>query len=284
MQTRDFDRWLGTFRESIATYSYYTDFGKVIANANAIRRQLCLMNSLLGTGDRFEAEFESLARDYPEILQCIPILLASRNKAIPVQTTEAFLVFDFKHPNLDFHHYTEFMRNTGLADLIGRRLVASLVDYVFGVEAGLDSNARKNRGGHLMEDLVETFLKEANLSPQKEVYASALEDAYDLNLSSLSNDGKTEKRFDFVVETGQTVYAIETNFYAASGSKLNETARSYKTLALESRIIPHFRFVWFTDGQGWWNARNNLRETFDVLPDLYCIHDLEQGVAKRIFQ
>lgn len=163
MQTRDFDSWLATFRESIATYSYYTDFGKVIANANAIRRQLCLMNSLLGSGDKFEAEFESLAHDYPEILQCIPILLASRNKLIPVQTTEAFLVFDFKHPNLDLHHYTEFMRNTGLADLIGRRLVASLVDYVFGVEAGLDSNARKNRGGHLMEDLVETFLKEANL-------------------------------------------------------------------------------------------------------------------------
>lgn len=284
MQTRDFDRWLATFRESIATYSYYTDFGKVIANANAIRRQLCLMNSLLGTGDRFDAEFESLARDYPEILQCIPILLASRNKTIPVQTAEAFLVFDFKRPNLALRHYTAFMRNTGLADLIGRRLVASLVDYVFGVEAGLDSNARKNRGGHLMEDLVEVFLKDAHLAPQKEVYASALESAYGLDLSPLSNDGKTEKRFDFVVETGRAIYAIETNFYAANGSKLNETARSYKTLALESRAIPHFRFVWFTDGQGWWGARNNLRETFDVLPDLYCIHDLEQGVAKRIFQ
>lgn len=283
MKTRDFDTWLATFRETIADYAYFTDFGKVIANTNKIRRQLCLMNTLLGTGTRFNAEFTALAHDYPEILQCIPILLAVRAKRLTIQSHRATLTFDFEQPGLPLAAYVRLLNETGLADLIANRLMASLVDYVFGIEVGLDSNGRKNRGGHLMENLVGEFLNEAGLHARREVYASTLAHDYNLDLSALSNDGTTEKRFDFVIQTPRTIYAIETNFYASGGSKLNETARSYKALALGARSIPNFRFVWFTDGKGWQSARNNLRETFDILPDLYCIRDLENGVARTLF-
>lgn len=151
------------------------------------------------------------------------------------------------------------MRETGLFDLMEKHLVGSLVDYVTGVEVGLDSNGRKNRGGHLMENLVEGYLKKAGLvrdeSYFKEMYISRVEEKWGIDLSSLSNNGTTEKRFDFVVKGKTTVYGIETNFYASSGSKLNETARSYKALALEAKEIEGFKFVWFTDGIGWFSAK-----------------------------
>ncbi len=283
MGDRDFDEWFSTFRESISNYAYYTDFNKVISNTAAIQETLCLLNSLLGTRDTFSSRFINLATRRPEVLECIPILLAVRKKEIFVKTTDTEFCFNFAQRNLPLETYATFMKETGLEDLIANHRISSLVDYVFGVEVGLDSNGRKNRGGHLMEDLVEGYLRESNLSPLKEVYLRDLEHMCAINLSAISNNGDTEKRFDFVVCTENHIYAIETNFYASHGSKLNETARSYKTLALEAREIPNFSFVWFTDGCGWQSAKHNLKETFDVLPDLYNIHDLDQGIARTLF-
>ena len=184
--------------------------------------------------------------------------------------------------NYSIDQYKAFMRKTGLFDLIQNRIIGSLVDYVTGVETGLDSNGRKNRGGHLMENLVESYLIDAGLVKGdtyfKEMYIHEIEAKWGVDLSSISNKGKAEKRFDFVVKRADIIYGIETNFYARNGSKLNETARSYKTIALETKDLGYFKFVWFTDGCGWKNAKNNLRETFDVLDDVYSIKDLENGI------
>ena len=138
-----------------------------------------------------------------------------------------------------------------------------------------------------MENLVESFLRKAglvrNVDYFKEMYISDIEIKWGIDLSNISNQGKTEKRFDFVVNKNNMIYGIETNFYAGGGSKLNETARSYKTIALETSEIEGFTFVWFTDGQGWKSARHNLEETYDVMDNIYCIKDLEEGVADRLF-
>ena len=167
--------------------------------------------------------------------------------------------------------------------MLQNRIIGNLVDYVTGVETGLDSNGRKNRGGHLMENLVEGFIQKAGFVKGetyfKEMYITV---KWGLDLSAISNQGKTEKRFDFVVKTPGMIYGIETNFYSSSGSKLNETARSYKTLALETDTIEGFTFVWFTDGKGWMSARNNLEETFDVMEYLYNIKDLEDGIIASV--
>ncbi len=139
-----------------------------------------------------------------------------------------------------------------------------------------------------MENLVEDYLKKSGLVKDadyfKEMYISDIEKRWNLDLSSISNTGKTEKRFDFVVKKGNNVYGIETNFYASRGSKLNETARSYKAIALEAKEIKNFEFVWFTDGIGWKSAKHNLEETFDVLDSLYCIADLENGIVDKLFK
>ena len=158
--------------------------------------------------------------------------------------------------------------------------------YVLGIEVGMDTNGRKNRTGHVMEDLVESYLIKAGLVKGKtyfkEMNASEVERRFHLDLSSLSNDGELEKRFDFVfVGALGAVFACECNFYGSSGSKLNETARSYKTITMETKDLEYFKFVWFTDGCGWYSAKNNLKETFDVLEHLYNIADLENNIISR---
>jgi len=213
----------------------------------------------------------------------VPILLAVREHEIYAADDETGGLYRFDGVRHSADEYCVFMRKTGLFDLISRHLVNNLYDYVLGVETGLDSNGRKNRGGHQMEDLVESYLKKADVEYYKEMYAHEIRPRWGVDLSSLTNTGRTEKRFDFVVHTSACVYAIETNFYGGGGSKLNETARSYKMLALESRDVKGFKFVWFTDGAGWRSAKQNLRETFDVLPTLYNIRELEDGIADRLF-
>lgn len=287
MKKRNFDLWMSSFQESIANYSYYVNFEKVYQNVASLKIKLNLLNSLIGI-ENIEEEFEKLVLGYPEILECIPILLAVRNKEIQVFDTDGLFKYDFEKNNLSIEQYKIFMRKTGLFELIQKHLINNLVDYVMGVETGLDSNGRKNRGGHIMENLVESFiLKEGFIKNEnyfKEMNINQISKKWSIDLSAISNNGKMEKRFDFVIKTKNMIYGIETNFYSSGGSKLNETARSYKTLALESNTINGFAFVWFTDGKGWKNARNNLEETFDILEHIYNINDMKNGIIKEVFK
>ncbi len=281
---RNFNTWLGEFRESIADYGYYIDFPKIHKNVDAIKVELNILNVLVGS-QNIEQEFDVLITKYPETLKCIPILLAVRANEIYALDKDGEFNYRFDKMNYSVEQYKVFMRKTGLFDLIANHIISNLVDYATGVETGLDSNGRKNRGGHLMEDLVEGYIQKAGYIKGKDYFKemnlSEIENKWSIDLSAISNQGKAEKRFDFVIKTDNNIYGIETNFYGGGGSKLNETARSYKTLALEAKTIDGFKFAWFTDGKGWNSARNNLEETFDVLDDVYNIKDLESGVIER---
>lgn len=281
---RNFNEWLGEFRESIADYGYYIDFPKIHKNVDAIKVELNILNALVGS-QNIEQEFNDLIAKYPETLKCIPILLAVRSNEICAIDEDGEYNYNFSKMNYSVEQYKIFMRKTGLFDLIANHIISNLVDYATGVETGLDSNGRKNRGGHLMENLVEGYIQKAGYIKGKDYFKemnlSEIESKWNINLSAISNQGKAEKRFDFVIKTDNNIYGIETNFYGSGGSKLNETARSYKTLALEAKTIDGFKFAWFTDGKGWNSARNNLEETFDVLDDVYNINDLESGVIGR---
>ena len=290
---RNFNAWLSGFRDSIADYGYYIDFEKVHRNVDNIKVELNILNSLIGSKN-IEADFENLMRKYPEVLKCIPLLLAVRANEIYCQDENGGHLFQFdfgKYPPNSHAHYERykyFMRETGLFDLLENHIVNNLVDYATGVETGLDSNGRKNRGGHQMEDLVEKYIVatgfKKNVNYFKEMYLKDIESRWNIDLSALSNQGKAAKRFDFVIKTDKMIYAIETNFYGGGGSKLNETARSYKMLSQEADTIDGFTFVWFTDGIGWKSARGNLRETFEEMDTIYSIDDMENEVMKEIFK
>ena len=274
-----------------------------ISNAQRYKPELHLMNSLLGSG-QIEEEFLALVRKYPDVLKVVPTLIAVRATEVPVYEAGmlSYFKFDGTMGSMRPQDYADFMRSTGLFGIMEAHLITNLQDYVTGVEVGLDSNGRKNRGGHLMENLVESHLSIAGLQRRysegkkplvgdpheirvyyKELYTSQIQQFWDIDLSEISNSGTVEKRFDFVVHTADCIYGIETNFYAGGGSKLNETARSYKEMAQESERIPGFQFVWVTDGGGWRSARNNLRETFDIMKTIYNLAELEDGAFKRLF-
>lgn len=280
---RIFSYWFKTFRESINGYDYYTDFNKVYENAETLKIEINILNSLVGSKD-IENEFDKLLNRYPECIKAIPILLAVREREIYCQDANGAIKYRFDKKIQSVEQYKYFMKQTGLFDMLSNHIVSSLYDYVTGVEVGLGSNGRKNRGGHQMENLVESFLKEANLKYYKEMYIHEIESKWNIDLSSISNDDTTTKRWDFVVKTNDNIYAIETNFYSSGGSKLNETARSYKMIAEESRNIKNFEFVWITDGGGWVSARRNLEETFNAMDNIYNITDMENSIFKSLFK
>ena len=201
---RDFNTWLSGFCDSIADYGYYVDFDKVYRNVDSVKIELNLLNSLIGSKN-IEADFSSLVEKYPEVLKCIPLLLAVRANELYCQDENGGVLYKFNAAGIETERYTYFMRKTGLFDLLENHIVSNLVDYVTGVETGLDSNGRKNRGGHLMEDLVESYIRKAGFikdeSYFKEVYIHQITEMWNIDLSAISNQGKMEKRFDFVVRT-----------------------------------------------------------------------------------
>ena len=287
INNRDFDEWLSKFRASISSYGYYIDFDKVVRNVDEIKVELNILNSLIGSKS-IENDFERIIEKYPETLKCVPLLLAVRGNEIYAQDEDGAFLYNFKKMNYDVEQYKVFMRKTGLFDMIANHIVNNLVDYALGIETGLDSNGRKNRGGHQMENLVEKYIVVAGFIKGetyfKEMYLKDIEKKWNIDLSALSNQGKAAKRFDFVIKTENMIYGIETNFYGGGGSKLNETARSYKMLSQEADTIDGFTFVWFTDGIGWKSARGNLRETSEVMEHVYSIEDMENGVMENVFR
>lgn len=283
---KNFDEWLKTFRKSISDYGYYIDFPKVYANVDKIKVELNILNSLIGSKN-IKSDFKQLLTKYPETLKCIPILLAVRTKEIFALDVDGEFNYSFSNMNYSAEQYCSFMEKTGLFELLEQHIINNLYDYATGVETGLDSNGRKNRGGHLMENVVESYIKKTGLTRDKEyfkeMYIHEITEKWNYDLSSVSNEGKMEKRFDFVVKTKNNLYVIETNFYSSGGSKLNETARSYKTLAQEIAPLKGVNFVWFTDGEGWKSARHNLEETFDIMEHVYNIEDMKNGIMKELF-
>mgnify|MGYP004570445173 CR=1 FL=1 len=284
---RKFDEWLHTFRKSINGYNYYTDFAKVYENAERLKIEINILNTLVGS-QNIEDEFENIIRKYPECLKAIPILLAVRENEIYCQDENGAVNYRFDKQIQTLEQYRYFMRETGLFDMLKNHIISNLYDYITGIEVGLGSNGRKNRGGHQMEQLVEIHLKKIGLQKNKdyfsEMYLTEIEKKWNIDLSAISANGTSTKRWDFVVKTPSCVYVIETNFYTSSGSKLNETARSYKMIAEEARNIKNFCFVWITDGAGWSSAKRNLEETFHVLETLYNITDMENGIFSEVFQ
>lgn len=282
---RNFNEWLSKFKTSISDYTYYVDFEKIYKNVDKVKVELNILNSLIGS-KHIEEEFQNILVKYPDTLECIPLLLAVRSREIFVKDEINEYLFKFDKMVYSVKDYIRFMKESGLFELLQNHIINNLHDYVLGIEVGLDSNGRKNRGGHLMENLVESYIIKAGYKKDinyfKEMYLKDIEKKWHLDLSEMSGNDTSTKRFDFVIKTDKQVYVIETNFYSSGGSKLNETARSYKMLAQESKKVDGVTFIWFTDGTGWNSARKNLEETFNELGTMYNIDDLENGILERL--
>ena len=246
--------------ETNAPLSFFSDFEKITANVDAISIKLNQLNYLVGK-DNMEEAVRRLWDENPKVFSVLDILIAVRasdkKKAIArngqIQLIENF----FKTPE----GVIEYLEDTGLKQVLQDKHVTNLVDYVFGVETGLDTNARKNRSGDIMGNKVAEIFQEKGIDFRREVYSTEFEEMKCL--------GEDRKRFDFVIETETKTYLIEVNFYSGGGSKLNEVARAYSELAPKINQFDNYEFVWITDGVGWNSARSKLEEAFYAIPSVY---------------
>lgn len=265
-----FTDFMKQLKETHFSLKDYVDFPKVAANVEAVSIKLNQLNYLIGQED-MAAAVKRLWDENPKVFSVLDVLIAvrpkDRKKAIDVHGNIHLLSDYFDSPE----HVTEFIEETGLGNVFRNKQIKNLVDYVFGVEVGLDSNARKNRGGHIMEDLVAKIFTLNGIPFRREVYYTEFPEI----VKALGADNK---RFDFVIRTKETIYLIEANFYSSGGSKLNEVARSYSELAPKINAVPGFEFVWITDGIGWESARNKLEEAFVHIPKVYNLTNITEFI------
>ncbi|WP_288318507.1 type II restriction endonuclease [Xylanibacter caecicola] len=262
-----FNTFLSQLSETNATLSFWTNFEKIKRNVAGIEIKLNTLNYLLGKQDLKKAVIELWNND-KSVFDVLQILIAcrKRDRKKVINADAEFVYLEQYMKTLD--GVLEFITATGLARIFQDKNVKNLVDYVFGVEVGLDSNARKNRSGDAMEDTVELVINGAGLNYRKEVKSK--------EWSEITNAlGTDEKRFDFVIYTDAKVYLMEVNFYSGGGSKLNETARSFSEIGPKINAVPGFEFVWVTDGKGWEKAKNKLQEAFYTIPRVYNLTTLK---------
>lgn len=257
---KDFDSFMSQLQKTNQTLDFFCDFEKISAHVAEVEMSLNTLNYLIGKDDLATAVTEIWQRD-PKAFEVLGILIAVRDEGTkPVVDSQGDVVM-LKSYFSSAAKVVEFLNETGLAEVFNSRRIRNLVDYVFGIETGLDTNARKNRSGHIMENTVAKIFSDNCIQFRQEVYSS--------EFPELSVLGADEKRFDFFIETSTKMYLIEVNFYSGGGSKLNEVARAYSELAPRVNSVDGFEFVWITDGIGWSSARNKLKEAYNIIPSVY---------------
>lgn len=260
-----FDVFLSQLKETNATLGFFTDFSKAYSSVEKIAVKLNQLNFLLGK-DNLRAAVELIYNENPKAFEVLDILVAVRKK-------DMRLVLNDKQQPVLLESYFNgvesictYIDKTGLGEVFSSKKITNLVDYVFGVEVGLDTNARKNRSGKLMAEAVAKVFDEAGVAYEEEVNSTSFSD--------LTGLGKDLKRFDFVIRKKDKIFLIETNFYNEGGSKPNEVARAYSDIAPKINANKKYEFVWITDGQGWLSAKNKLEEAYGIIPRVYNLTTL----------
>lgn len=265
---KDFDTFISQLKETNQTLDFFCDFDKISQNVDDIKLSLCMLNSLIGSTD-LRKSVETIWNRDKNAFSVMGILIAvrTRDKKKILDSVGNCVPLESMFNSVD--SIMTFLTETGLGAVLQNQQVKNLVDYVFGIETGLDTNARKNRSGHVMENAVANIFNKAGVSFRQEVYSRE----WPAITEVLSDD---EKRFDFVVEASSKVYLIEVNFYSGGGSKLNEVARSYSDIAPKINSVEGFEFVWITDGIGWKSAKNKLQEAFGIIPSIYNLTSIDE--------
>ena len=267
----EFDIFMSQLKETNQTLDFFCDFDKIQENVDQISLSLNTLNYLIGK-DNIEQSVKDIWNRDKKAFEVLGILIAVRDqgsKKVLDNIGKTVLLRDY-FTNLD--SILTFLKETGLEDVFKKRCVKDLVDFVFGIETGLDTNARKNRSGHVMENVVAQILNNHSINFRQEVKSS--------EFPELTILGTDEKRFDFIIETASKKYLVEVNFYSGGGSKLNEVARSYTELAPKVNSVRGFEFVWITDGIGWNQARNKLEEAFYTIPSVYNLTSIKEFIRK----
>lgn len=265
----DFNEFIRTLSDTNITLDLLTDFNKIKNNVSKVELKLNQLNYLIGKRDIKKAVYE-IFNENPKAFDILNILVAVRNNKTKIldENGKTREIKDFfENPEKVY----KYIKDTGLEELFKNKNIKNLVDYVFGIEVGLDTNARKNRYGKIMSKIVENIFKQNHIKYSKEVSIN--------NFPEIKNFEYDIKKFDYVIKTSKKVYLIEVNYYNVGGSKLNEIARSYSTIALKiKQYFNKYEFVWITDGKGWKSAKKELQEAFSVIDKIYNLNTLKEFI------
>lgn len=291
-----FEYFMKTRFKTNRTPSYWVNWGNVTNNIKPYEIQLNTLNYLVGKSD-IENEARQLFIQQPDLLTAVPILLATRELDIDVlafkDNGEMYSYnIDFGTPNIDrLDEYISFMDKSGLLEFLKTGIKRSLVDYVYGIQTGLDSNGRKNRSGTenekiLQKNLEKLISKCPNCEYETQATAKMIKKLWKIEVPEVLPDGKTGgRRYDGVVfnKDLDTVTVIETNFYGSGGSKLKAVAGEFSSIYETSiKNAKNVNFVWISDGPAWDSAKNPLREAFDVIPNIINLQMVKDGFLKDI--
>lgn len=291
--TISFNELKDTFKDSIFTWNYFTNFEKVKANVTKVEKELNLLNYLIGK-EYIEDEFLSLIEEYPKTREALPLLIAIRKDKLSntsiiidrdtlIAENKKYLFYDELTQNIK-NELLIFFRESGLKDIFENKHIKNLVDYCFGVEVGFDTNARKNRTGTLMENIVSQYLSEfclenSDFSYIEQATQKRIKEQFDYEIEI----DKNGRRFDFALynKTTNRLFLIEVNYYSGGGSKLKATAGEYKGLNdfIKEQGID---FIWITDGKGWLTALNPLEETFNHNDYVINLNMIKNGILEEI--
>ncbi|MCQ2705105.1 type II restriction endonuclease [Helicobacter pylori] len=267
-----FDTFLKSLKTSNRTLDFFTDWQKCLKNKNKISIALNHLNFLLGKDTKeLKNCIKSLFKEYPKAFNVLNILIAVRDKKDIVLDANGNFYPLYSYFE-DDEKVCEFIRQTGLERIFCNRNIKDLNDFVFGIEVGLDSNARKNRSGKVMENHLSGLFTNAQLNFKEQVEIREFEDL-------CQAFGDDIKKFDFVVCGKDKTYFIEANFYTISGSKLNEVARSYQDLSLKFEAFPNYELIWITDGTGWLDAKSKLQEAYKSV-EIYNLSNVSDFISK----
>ncbi len=262
-----FEKFMEQLSTTNSTLDSFVDFKKVSINIEKISIKLNQLNYLIGKDDIFQA-IKELYKENKSCFSVLKILIAVRdNREIISPSGEVVFLDNYFD---DVNKTTEYFNETGLTEIFQNKSIKNLVDYVFGIEVGLDTNARKNRGGKNMEKLIASIFDKNQIPFETEIKSDVF--------PVLKSLGEDIKRFDFVIKTNKNTYLIEVNYYNSGGSKLNETARAYTDISPKINQYESYEFVWITDGQGWHSAKNKLNEAFNTIHKLYNLTSIEKFI------
>jgi type II restriction enzyme len=289
-----FDYLINNLTDSIFTWDYFVDFKKVKKNIHLVEKELNLLNVLIGK-ENIETELINLVSEYPNVRKVLPFLIAIRNNKLK----ELKIIDDFKdliseskielfNPKVDLtselrNDLIKFFKESGLKDIFKDKNIKNIVDYCFGIEVGMDTNARKNRTGQSMENIVEKIIQKFSKNNHFEYIAQAtkkkIKEKWNFNVII----DKTNRIFDFAIyeKSKNKIFIIETNYYGGSGSKLKSTAGEYQYLS-DFLLKQGIDLIWVTDGLGWKTTTKSLFETFLHNDYLFNIELLKKGILKDL--
>jgi type II restriction enzyme len=283
-----FNYFFKTILPENRTWDYFINWEKVFLGVEKYKIELNILNSLCGTNN-FNEDFQKILNKYPEVINVFPLLLGLRENSISVLDilklpNFEFTEFNFNQTNLNIeriNEYLDFFEKSGLKKLILKGGLTNLKDYSYGVEVGLDTNGRKNRGGTIMEDLVEKILKEVYHLNNNELVSQSNSTIVRKKLGIDLPVDKSNRRPDFVIKKNNKIFWVETNFYSGGGSKLKSTCGEYKSL-FDFCKSNNINFIWITDGNGWNSCPQPLKETFLHTDYVFNLTMMKDGILNEL--